>query len=205
MAMTCSVSIETNVLWRGKSRRRLGKAEKLSRKIEQNKGSVWCEQIVWVLGLLTKWLTLSAGRHLIRGYVTSEYSQQFKFMPIKWTHHPIAPYILTTIRWTESGLGRPGFQCDFCWHTTFAVCSVSGVISRCFLSSSPDWGRRQGLGNYRFQLRFNEIPVKSPIKKLCMICTSQGVGGAGRGMLELFYDFFLLKTANLPLNHLITN
>lgn len=48
---------------------------------------------------------------------------------------------------------------------TFAVCCVSGVISRCFLSSSPNWGRRQSLGNYRFRLRFNEIPVKSPIKK----------------------------------------
>lgn len=30
----------------------------------------------------------------------------------------------------------------------FDVCCVSGVISRCFLSSSPNLGRRQGLETY---------------------------------------------------------
>lgn len=61
--------------------------------------------------------------------------------------------------------GRARFPGCFLLTHDFDVCCVSGVISRCFLSSSPNLGRRQGLGTYWFQLRFNEIPVKSPMKK----------------------------------------
>lgn len=73
------------------------------------------------------------------------------------------------------------------WLLLFALSLVSlaGVSSLI-----PNWGRRQGLGSCRFQPRFNEIPVKLPIRKLCVTCTSQGAGRAGRGTLELFYEVF---------------
>lgn len=90
--------------------------------------------------------------------------------------------------------------------TWLIVCCVSGVISRCFLSSSPNLGKRQGLRTYWFQLRFNEIPVKSPIKKAVHdLNLPRGRQGRERHAGAILVFFLHLKPANLPLNHLITN
>lgn len=116
----------------------------------------------------------------IWGMSLQNHSNPFKYTSIKWMQLPISSYTLCTIRRAVCFLLTHGFCCLPCLWCHWQV----------FPLFIPNWGRRQGLGSCRFQPRFNEIPVKLPIRKLCVTCTSQGAGRAGRGTLELFYEVF---------------